>query len=1540
MTIIGAGGGGDSSSADKPKIKKDGLDSSQYAKIIDLISEGEIVGLKNGDKSIYFDNTPLAAAGLSAAYVRTGTNITVSAPNHKRNAEDPVYLEFTSGNATSGKYLITSKTDDTFTVSSQESGTTNGLVLWSAYNFQDVEIYTTTGTPDQAIIPFDNAIEDERIVNVTVTEPVPVIRTITDVNVDAARITITFPALQRVKDGSGDVVGDKVDIEIYVQYAGGGFNRVIEDQIKGRSGDQYQKDYEIPLTGAKPTEIKVVRVTPDATESRIQNSFTWSSYTEIIYAKLRYPNSALIGLRVNAEQFSSIPKRQYLVRGIKIAIPVNATVDNTTGRLIYNGVWNGTFSEAQWCSDPAWILWDLLTSTRYGFGDHIDTSQLDKWAFYSASQYCSQLVPDGFGGIEPRFSCNVNIQTAEEAYKLINDMCSVFRVMPYWSSGALTVSQDKPSDSTYLFNLANVSAAGFSYSSSSKKTRTNVAVVSYLDLNIRDIAYEVVEDAESISKYGAVTKEVSAFACTSRGQANRIGQWLVYSEQYETEVVSFSASVDAGIVIRPGQTIDIADPVKAGQRRGGRIVGATQTQVIVDSADGITAGTNATLSIILPDGNLEIRSIANITNNTIVVGAPFSIAPNANSVWVYQTDEIQTSQWRVLTVQEEDGVSYAITALSHNSSKYAYIEEDRPLQLRDVTDLNKIPTAPLSLTLTEALYYYQGQIRAKVIASWPSVAGVNQYQVHWRKDDGNWTVLNKLGPDYEILNITPGTFEFKVYSLSAGLKTSADPITGIIEALGKTAPPSDVTGLIATIDPYIGITLNWNAISDIDFSFYEIRLGTEWSSATVLAQTQGTNYKVGYLTSASQTFLVKAVDTSGVYSVNAASFTATSVPPNAASIAYQIQDPMLILSWSQPAVTNYTIDYYQITFGEIYATSTEIASTKSTTFSLPINWSGLRKFWVVPVDIVGVSAISPNSVSVSIIQAPAPIIEGSISGASANLTWSPVSGTLATRAYRVYVGATFEAATLLVETTNTNYSTNANWVGSETFWITAIDGNGNFGDIGSIALTVSQAPAPTISSQFTGRDIVLNWDSVQGSLDTDYYIIKRGATFESATTIATAYATAYTLRVDWLGSQTFWVAAVDVSGLIGNAGSEDVVVVAPDAPSISPQVIDNNVLLRWNDVTKTLPIEYYELRKGASWATAAIIGTKQGRFTTVFENQSGTYTYWLAGVDSAGNYGAPGFADAIVDQPPDYVLQLEQASTWTGAEVNIYTDSLIGQIVNINTTETWQQHFVNNGYSNPQDQIDAGFPYYLMPTTESASYEEEFDSGALLPGLKISAILTTTNIAGSTTITPSIRTRDTASTIAAYSQPGTTEITITSNNHGNVADDLIWLDFTSGTATDGSYIVTSATTNSFTVNVASAATTSGNVNWVKWVTYSGVSEAFASAFRYFRVRYDFSSVGGNDILVLNSLVVRLDAKIRNDSGTGVANSADTGGTTVNFNLSFADIQSITLTPSGTSAVFAVYDFVDTPNPTSFKALLFDASGTRVSGNFSWTARGI
>lgn len=1251
--IVGAGGGGGKGGGGgnqqrTPTTAADNLDSRSYAKLTDLLCEGEIQGLKDGAKSIYLNNTPL------------------------QNSDD-------------------------------------------SYNFSNFTWHERKGTQSQTYVPGFDEISNEVPVNVTVTKPTPVVRTITDADTDAVRVTVTVPQLQRVTN-EGDVVGTDVALRISTQVNGGAWVDRIDDTISGRTGDAYQRDYIVGLSGPFPVNIRVTRLTDDSTDSKLINAFAWTSYTEITYKKLSYPNSALVALRVDAEQFSSIPSRTYLIRGLKVRIPSNATVDSTTGALIYSGVWDGTFAAAQWTSDPAWCLWDLLTSTRYGFGDFLNEQQLDKWSFYQASVYCSALntrpggttndyhpitgrhgIPDGLGNYEPRFSCNVNIQTQQDAYRLINDMCSVFRAMPYWSAGSLTLTQDAPATRSYLFNLSNVTEEGFAYSGSSQKTRSTVAVVKYFDNDSREFAYEAVEDPQAIAKYGVVTKEIEAFACTSRGQAHRLGEWLLYSEKYETEVVSFTASIEAGVLVRPGQIIVIADPMRAGARRGGRIHSATTTQITVDDATGITTGSNARLDVIMPDGTLDFRAITAVSGNVITVSPAFSVAPNANAPWMMQNDSILPTRWRVLSVQEQDQSKYAITALAWDAGKYGYVERGVPLRARSVSRLNVIPAAPVTLSFEESLYTYQNEVRSKLTALWVPVIGVSQYEVQWRKDKGNWNIDRTRGPAHEILDTTPGFFEYRIFSLNAAEFPSATSLNGSTTALGKTAPPAAVTGFTAVLDPDIGVTLNWDKNTELDLQGYEIWQGGSWGLGTKIGLFQTTSAKIGLLPTGSITWWIKALDTSGVYSTTAAS---ASVTINAAA-------------------------------------------------------------------------------------APASFT-GSFKGSDVELRWSAVAGSLATQSYEIRYGTT-------------------------------------------------------------------------------------GSTWATATAAGTVQGTVFTTKANWSGARRWFVAAIDLKGTVGTPATADTTVNTATQPSITQQVIDNNVLLQWNDVTQTLPIESYELRKGNVWATATVIGTKQGRFTSVFEVASGTYTYWLAAIDSAGNYGTPGSVSAVVNQPPDYQLQLDINSTFNGTRTNVAVEG--GRLVAaVNTTETWQQHFTTRGWNTPQDQINAGFPIYAMPSATTGTYEETVDYGTSIAGTKITAALTSQVVAGALTVTPRISTK---------------------------------------------------------LNVGDA-----------WTDYNGVSEVYATNFRYFKIRYDFASAGGDDLLTASALNIRMDAKLKNDFGNGTANAADSGGTTVTFNVAFIDVQAISVTPLTTSPVLAVYDFVDAPNPTIFKVLLFDTSGTRVSGSFSWSARGV
>ena len=760
MKIIGSGGGGKGGGGGggTPHEEKDNLDSKSFARILDLVGEGEISGLVDGAKSIFFNNTPLQAADGS-------------------------------------------------------------------FNFKDVSFETRTGTSSQTVIPVTRNVATTKSVAGAGTS-IPqgsagrVIQ-ITDSDVDAVSVQITVPALQQLSD-EGDIFGTDVELAILVQYSGGGYQTVLSGgsaKIAGRTPDPYVRDYLVNLNGAFPVNIKVQRITADSTSSKLQNEIQFNTYVEIKYDKRSYPNSALVGLKVDAEQFSSIPSRKYLVKGIKVKIPHNATV-NADGSLSYTGTFNGTLGAAQYTNDPAWCLYDLLTSSRYGLGAHVIETEIDKFSFYAASVYCSQQVDDGTGtgGTEPRFTCNVNINNQQEAYNVVNQMCSVFRAMPYYEAGNLTITQDAPKDASYLFTLANVLEPGFTYSNTSQRQRPTVVIAKYLDLELRDINYVEEIDTANQSRYGTVVKNIDAFACTSRGQAARLAKWLLYMSNVERETVAFTTSIDAGAVVRPGQIIEIADPVRSGERRGGRIVSATTNSVTVDDVTGLSIQGASTLSAVLPDGTVEQVTVSGITNDVFSLGQHFSVAPNPNSVWIFETSTILTTTWRVLEVKEQDRTKYVITASEYNSGKYNHIENGIALPVRDVTNLDIPPAAPSNVSATEVIYENTGIARVKIVVSWTSTS--DTHYIRYRLQNGNFisrTVDNSKS--YEILDTIAGNYQIEVYSVSSsGLRSTTfnTPQSPFFVAKGKTDPPSNVSGVsLLPIDETSAI-LSWDRATELD----------------------------------------------------------------------------------------------------------------------------------------------------------------------------------------------------------------------------------------------------------------------------------------------------------------------------------------------------------------------------------------------------------------------------------------------------------------------------------------------------------------------------------------------------------------------------------------------------------------------------------------------------------------------------------------------------------------------------------------------------
>ena len=689
------------------------------------------------------------------------------------------------------------------------------------FNFQNVSFEPRFGTSNQTAIQAITEQETEFTVSQTVTTSSPVSVSITDTNVDAVRVTIAFNELQEFLD-NGDIDGAEVTLNIQTIENDGTTQTVITDTVKGRTASAYFRDYKVNLpTGTSfPVTVRVNRVTADSTENTLRNSFVFTNYTEIINSQSTFANSAYVALRFDAKTFPTTPRRSFRVRGTKIKIPHNGTV-RSDGSISYSGTFNGTFkSDKEYSNDPAWILYDLLSTTK-GFGDQIDTSNLDVFSFYSASVYASTLVDDmtGTGDTEPRFSCNVVIQNQKQAYNLINELCSCMRVMPFYSAGTIALGQDRPTDPSYLFSLSNVTEAGFSYTNSALRTKHTVVNVAYFDMETRTIEYETVEDTALQAKFGVVVKNLKGIAVTSRGQAARLGKWFLYTQNNEGEVVNFTTTLEAGVLVRPSQVIQIADPLRAGVRRGGRIkTGVSTTQIIVDDENNTDLATtnSATLSVILSDGTLETRSISSISGTTITVSSAFSSVPQANSVWVIENTTVQLQTFRVIGVTEVDGLAYQVTAVAFNSSKYNFVEDGSTVTTRTITTLTQLKPAPSNLQGSEQIVVINNRAVSKLFVQWEPVQGVTEYMVQYRFKNENLISERVTRPDFTIFETQLGTYEVRVFSYNALGKPSTRPSTTTFTTVGKTALPDDPSGL--TLEPVSDqfVRLRFNPSTSVD----------------------------------------------------------------------------------------------------------------------------------------------------------------------------------------------------------------------------------------------------------------------------------------------------------------------------------------------------------------------------------------------------------------------------------------------------------------------------------------------------------------------------------------------------------------------------------------------------------------------------------------------------------------------------------------------------------------------------------------------------
>ena len=881
--------------------EKSSLNSRTVAKFIDLLGEGEIVGIdpERGARDVYLDSTPLQ----------------------------------------------------------NEDGT---------YNFSNITFETRNGLPDQPYVegyPF--AENDHNFNNKQIKKSDDPLFTYTTQwdELDAVRITMGVNALYRTK--SDKIIATSVRFKVYAKGATDlDYVLVLDEELFGKTTSPYQESYKIPLTGTGPFNIQIERVTDDNTSDKVQNDLYIRTISEIQDVKLTYPNCAYVAMTLDSDQVgSSIPTRTYIVKGTKVLVPTNYNPETR----YYDGAWDGSFKLA-YTNNPAWCLYDMIINNRYGLGDFVKDYMVDRFSFYQVAKYCDELVPDGFGGYEPRFTLNTRIANREDCFTLLSKMAGVFRGMLFQLNGLATVDQDRPKDVSGIYSPANVIGGEFVYSGTSILTRANVVNCSYIDPdNDWEQSVEQVIDEDNIFKYGWNSVDLDAFGCTSRGQARRLAEWYLYSSTKETESCSFEVGMDSVFVI-PGDIIRVIDPSYLGARYGGRIKARTITEFTLDSEVTLQEGHTYNLSYVLPDGNIKTVSILNQpeTTDKLLIADTLTTddLPKVNAMWSLEGSDAEGRLFRVISISETDKHTYAIKAVEHKANKYAYVEQGIKFDDPPTSLLTKgAPISATGLVLSENLYRVNSTLKQKLIASWSASVDTRTtgYDVYYSFEGGQfvkWGTTTSTSIDLEDADI--GLYTVRV--ITNTLVGQSAPLTGNYEVRGKTAPPGNVKNFKA-INGVDSAILSWDPVEDIDLVGYEIRKGSWDDNDVVVDVVYGTTVTIPYKTAEKTIYCIKAIDESGNYSDAPAYVEAQAVAP-ADVIRFTVVPQLDDVRFDWDPVEGIDVQY-QIREGDSWETSYELITTKATSATLllparPESNGEERVFWIKAVSPVGLWSENPR----------------------------------------------------------------------------------------------------------------------------------------------------------------------------------------------------------------------------------------------------------------------------------------------------------------------------------------------------------------------------------------------------------------------------------------------------------------------------------------------------------------------------------------------------------------------------------------------------
>jgi hypothetical protein len=811
----GKGSGGDSGGASRSPVEApNSLISKDYARLIGVISEGQIVGAVSDNilKDIFLDNTPIMNQDGSLNY--------------------PYYdLDYRLGTADQTKLKGSNRISNTVNISTKVTNSDGGVIY-----------------------------------------------TITDPDVDSFVINLATPILQEINETNGDINPTIINYTVFMNYAGGSYFPLFNDSFYGKSSGTYSRDYEFGLVGTAPWSIKVVRNTADSTSNKLQNDLYFNRGTEVKYNNNTYANRAVFYASFDAEKFSNVPTVTALLKGLIIKVPHNYNPITRT----YTGFFSGALVDA-WCNNPAWVLYDILTNTRYGMS--IPANQVDVFSLYSLAQYCDELVSNGMGGLEPRYVFNAYINSKTEAFKLINSICSACRSKLYMESGLITFVPDKPRSISSFVSRSNVVVSEdeipFKYSTYPATERITICNVTWFNpANKYKAETENVFVQDLIDLYGEQSTDVTVMGCTSRGQAVRYARWLIYTTCFQTKTVEFDVSYE-GLTMAPSDVISINDELHTKVRLAGRLGISTTSQVTFDKVINTTVGTLYTVRCVDSSGNIMTSTAIGVgPTNTLVLQSALANTPQINSPFSLETNIIG-QKYQIISIKEKDNKIFNVTGIIYDETKWDKIETYSLSQPNTSFNIDNV-TAPNNLTTNEKLVNINNlYVRVDLNVFWSipnNSVGLSAYELGYKlAADATYNVLTTASNEYNIANVEPGLYDIRVRSLSRFGNPS--PYTSMqIQVIGLLDPPNTITNFTIDSNTQQTVTLSWDKSVDIDVvigGLIEIRhnVRTElvaWEDSILIGTYSGST-TTATLPLLTGTYLIKAKDSINLYSNNFAS---------------------------------------------------------------------------------------------------------------------------------------------------------------------------------------------------------------------------------------------------------------------------------------------------------------------------------------------------------------------------------------------------------------------------------------------------------------------------------------------------------------------------------------------------------------------------------------------------------------------------------------------------------------------------------------------